>query len=118
MNSRSSEKPLQPKGKAIAFRRYVRPLPLTVTVGVLAFCVWFVFGERGLWERHKLALRYDRQAEQIARLETEKAALETYHDQLAAGDEQALERAAREQNFAAPNETVFDIKVDTVTAAK
>lgn len=114
----TSEKVLRPEGGPRSFRSWIRPAPIAISVGVLAFAAWFTFAERGLWERHRLSGRFDEQALQIARLETEKAALQRYYDALDAGDPHALERAAREQHLAAANEKIYDIKIEPAAEKK
>jgi cell division protein FtsB len=118
VGSKATAKPLRPASKRLSFRIAARPVPIAISAGVLAFAAWFGFGERGLWERHKLAQRFESQAEQLAQLEAEKTVLQAYLNELKAGDEHALEQAAREQHLAAANETIYDINVEPTPVAK
>ncbi|RPH93748.1 hypothetical protein EHM69_09430 [candidate division KSB1 bacterium] len=93
---------------------YLRPLPILGTVAVLLFVPWFVFGKSGVWESRDLHKQKAAQAEQIRLLEAKKVRQQEYLTALKAEDKLALERAARERGFVAPNETIYVIRVDSV----
>ncbi len=82
---------------------------VAVIVGGLAM----VLGDTGLWSSYKLSKTRAAQAEQIRKLEAQKKQLSSYLDALKAKDDVALERAARDLKLAAPNETIYDIKVES-----
>lgn len=84
--------------------------------GVLAFlgfAGWFVFGKGGLWETYRLRRQWQLQAAQALELEAMRDSLNAYLAALQAGDPLALERAAREHGLVAPNETIYEVKIDT-----
>jgi len=93
-------------------RWFLRPVPILSIVAVLAVGSWFALGEEGLWVSYKLRQTRAQQAAQIRQLEARKKELADYLTALKAGDEVALERAARSLKLAAPNETIYDIKVE------
>lgn len=92
---------------------YLRPLPVAGIVAVLLFIPWFVFGKSGLWESRNLQKRKTAQAERIRLLEAKKIRFQDYLNALKAEDKLAMERAARERGFVAPNETIYVIQVDS-----
>jgi cell division protein FtsB len=93
-------------------RWYTRPVLLSALVGSLAFVAWFVFGPDGLYDSFRLQKLKRSQADQIRKYETEKQQLVAYLNALKANEDVAMERAARERRFVAPNEVIYDIKVD------
>jgi cell division protein FtsB len=94
-------------------RWYLRPIPVLAILAGLLFTPWFVFGRSGVWDSWRLHKKGRAQTETIRRLEMRKQRLESYLAALQKGDEQALERAAREQDFAGPGETIYEIRVET-----
>jgi cell division protein FtsB len=94
-------------------RWYLRPVPILAILAGLLFTPWFVFSRSGLWDSWRLQKKERAQTEKIRLLEVRKQRLESYLAALKKGDEQALERAAREQAFAGPGETIYEIRVET-----
>jgi cell division protein FtsB len=92
---------------------YLRPLPILAILAGLLFTPWFVFGRSGMWDSWRLQKKERAQTEKIRLLEVRKQRLESYLAALKKGDERALERAAREQDFAGPGETIYEIRVET-----
>jgi cell division protein FtsB len=101
--------------RVIRRRWYARPLPILLLLASLALVGWYCFGTSGLWDMRRLALQRARQAEQIRELEAQKKQLADYLIALKAGDEAALERAAREKGFVGPTETIYNLKVEAGT---
>ena len=93
---------------------YLRPLPILGTAAVLLFVPWFVFGSSGIWESWELHKKKAAQTERIRLLEAQKVRQQDYLTALIEEDKSALERAARERGFVAPNETIYVIRVDSV----
>jgi cell division protein FtsB len=91
---------------------YLRPVPVAVVLASLLFIPWFVFGRTGAWDSWRLHQTKQVQAERVRLLEQKKQQLQLYLTALNKGDEKALERAAREQNFAGSNETIYEIRVE------
>jgi cell division protein FtsB len=93
-------------------RWYLRPLPIVTMAGTLTFCAWFAFGPGGLWDNYQLQKQKRDQAAQIRLLEDRRQMLQKYLDDLRAGDELAMERAAREHGLVGPGETIYNIQVE------
>jgi cell division protein FtsB len=93
--------------------RFLRPLPIVAVVFAIALAAWFVLGQDGLWNSWKVRRNLRAQAAQIAELEAKKLELQKYLASLKAGDDLALERAAREHGLVASNETIYEVKVDS-----
>ncbi len=111
MKDQSEFQPFRPKKRPRSFRNLWRPkIIIGSTLAVLA-SVWFVFGEAGIWDSHKMSNQFEVQAEQIAQLEAEKKHLEGYLEALKKGDETALENAARDYSLVAPGERIYEIQV-------
>lgn len=91
---------------------YLRPIPIITILASLLFVPWFVFGRAGIWDSWRLHQKKQTQAERIHLLKLKKQQLHLYLTALNKGDENALERAAREQNFAGLNETIYEIRVE------
>ena len=91
---------------------YLRPLPILAILAGLLFTPWFVFGRSGVWDSGRLQTKKRAQTENIRLLEAKKQRLEGYLAALKKGDERALERAAREQDFVGPGETIYEIRVE------
>ncbi|MCX6601034.1 MAG: septum formation initiator family protein [bacterium] len=91
---------------------YLRPLPILAILAGLLFTPWFVFGRTGVWDSGRLQAKKRAQTEKIRLLEAKKQRLESCLAALKKGDEQALERAAREQDFVGPGETIYEIRVE------
>ncbi|MBI5060107.1 septum formation initiator family protein [candidate division KSB1 bacterium] len=102
---------MRPRGGPRNYRRFLKPGPIVVASGLIAFAAWFVYGRDGLWERHKLAVRYELQAAQIAGLQQEKVELERYLSDLTAKEPAAMEQAARNYHMVAPGELIYEVKV-------
>lgn len=100
------------RAKVTKRRWYARPIPIAIVVAVIGGGLLFTFGESGLWDSYRLRQTRDAQAEQIRQLEAQKKQLSEYLTALKAGDDVALERAARNLKLAAPNETIYDIKIE------
>jgi cell division protein FtsB len=98
--------------KVIKRRWFLKPIPIIAMLAVIGFGLWFSLGESGLWNAYQLRKTRAAQAEQIRELEARKKELADYLAALKAGDDVTMERAARERNLAAPNETIYDIKVE------
>jgi len=92
---------------------YLRPIPILAILAGLLFTPWFVFGRTGMWDSWQLQTKKRAQTEKIRLLEVRKQRLENYLTALKKGDERAFERAAREQDFAGPGETIYEIRVET-----
>lgn len=92
---------------------YLRPVPILAILAGLLFTPWFVFGRTGVWDSWRLLKKERAQTEKIQLLEVQKQRLGSYLTALKKGDERALERAAREQDFAGPGETIYEIHVET-----
>ena len=93
-------------------RWFLRPIPILATVSFAVVLSWYAFGKDGLWHSYQLRKTRSAQAEQLHQLELRKKQLSEYLAALKAGDEVALERAARDLKLAAPGETVYDIQVE------
>jgi cell division protein FtsB len=93
-------------------RWYLRPILMLLIVGGVGFSTWFVFGNGGLWSSYHLRSEKLAQAEKIRQLELKEKKLAEYLSALRAGNELAMERAARDHGLVATNETIYDIKVD------
>jgi cell division protein FtsB len=93
-------------------RWYSRPIPILAVLAALLFIPWFVFGHGGLWDSWRLQRQKRAQEEKIQLLQVKKQRLESYLAALQKGDERALERAAREQDFVGPGETIYEIRVE------
>ena len=91
---------------------YLRPIPILAILAGLLFTPWFVFGRSGVWDSWRLQKKECAQTEKIRLLEVRKQRLESCLAALKKGDEQALERAAREQDFVGPGETIYEIRVE------
>lgn len=91
---------------------YLRPIPILLILASLLFVPWYVFGRAGTWDSWRLHRKRQAQAEQVRLLELNKQRLQLYLTALNKGDEQALERAAREQDFVGPGETIYEIHVE------
>ena len=92
-------------------RSLLRPVPITLTLAVLAFATWFVFGQFGLYHRHKLRTQWAQQETRIDFLEAHKQKLQQDLDALKAKDETALQTAARDFGLVAQDETIYELKV-------
>jgi cell division protein FtsB len=93
-------------------RRWLLPLILGGSVLFLAGASWFVFSDGGLYQGWDLQKRKAEQDREVQRLTEQKEELLAYLNALKAGDELALQRAAREKGLLAPDETVYNVKVD------
>ena len=91
---------------------YLRPVPILTVLAGLLFTPWFVFGHSGVWDSWRLEKQKRAQDEKIQLLQVKKQRLESYLAALQKGDERALERAAREQDFVGPGETIYEIRVE------
>ncbi|HEY3296972.1 MAG TPA: septum formation initiator family protein [bacterium] len=98
--------------KVVKRRWFLRPIPILVMVAVIGVTAWFSAGKEGLWASYKLFQTREQQMKQIRQLEARKKQLAEYLAALKAGDEVAMERAARELNLAASNETIYNIQVE------
>ena len=94
------------------WRRFLRPMPIISTAGLLCFGGWFVFGSGGVWDSYDLRKRYERQQAHIAELKEREVWLRAQLADLKDQKELALEQAARAYGLVAPGETVYEIKVD------
>jgi cell division protein FtsB len=92
---------------------YLRPIPVLAILAALLFTPWFVFGHGGAWDSCRLQKKKRAQTEKIQLLEGKRQRLESYLAALKKGDELALERAAREQDFVGPGETIYEIRVES-----
>ena len=79
----------------------------------LGIAVWMVFGEGGFWDSSRLNKVRSRQAAKIELLEARKAKVREYLAQLEAGDEFAMETAARRYGLVASDETIYQIKIES-----
>jgi cell division protein FtsB len=96
------------------FRLWLRRIALWGGLtGFALFAVWFVFGKNGLRETYRLKRQYEAQAAEIERLEETKQQLAEYLKALVERDELALETAARYYGLVAPDEIIYDIKIDS-----
>jgi cell division protein FtsB len=91
------------------WRRFFR---ITAATFTLLFAAWFVFGQDGLWKSRQLRQKKLVQERQILQLKEQRQQLEAYLHALQNGDELAMQRAAREHGFVAPDETIYDVKVE------
>jgi cell division protein FtsB len=91
------------------WRRFSQIIAATFT---LLFAAWFVFGQDGLWKSRQLRQRKLAQERRILQLKEQRRQLKEYLDALQRGDELAMQRAAREHGFVAPDETIYDVKVE------
>jgi len=99
--------------KVTKHRWFLKPVPIITMIGVIGFGLWFSLGDSGLWNAWQLSKKRDAQAEQLRELEARKRQLADYLTALKAGDDVTMERAARDRKLAAPNETIYDIKVES-----
>ncbi len=100
----------RPVKRLFLLRPWFIGLVCTVVAGT-----WFVFGKSGVWASHELRQQKIAQMKEIYRLEEQKRVLQQYLNSLKAGDELALERAARDRGFVAPGETLYDIRIEPDT---
>jgi len=101
----------RPTKRFILFRPFMIAALCTVIAGT-----WFVFGKTGVWASHRLRVQKQAQLAEIEQLEEHKQALQKYLAALRAGDELALEKAARDRGFVAPNETIYSIRIEPDTS--
>lgn len=78
-------------------------------ISVIAFSVWFYFGEGGVREANRLRDTYHRQQQEIAARELQKAELSRYLEAVRRGDEAALELAARQYGLVGEREYLWKI---------
>lgn len=97
---------------------YLRPVPIVLTVALLVFAVWFVYGENGIHQRSKLTDQWVDQNGKIQFLKDQKKELEHTLAALREKDEKALEAAARDYGLVAPDEKIYEIKLATADTTK
>jgi len=93
-------------------RYWLRFVQIASAALTVLFAGWFVFGPGGLWQSRLLKQEKLAQERQILQLKEQRRELKEYLDALQRGDELALQRAAREHGFVAPDETMYDVKVE------
>lgn len=80
-----------------------------LSVSVLAFCVWYYFGDGGVREMNALKATYSVQQKEIAKRELRKAELSKYLSAVQRGDDAALELAARRYGLVGEREYLWKV---------